>query len=112
MFNGVKVSITKIMIASAPAMKGEAGQLLSAEVGEVRFITVVLSFCMPCGCLLALAARSLMRADRLSPGITPADEWYHAIALAKPGLGGGVACERGSVQGPGHGGVSPEKVGQ
>ena len=36
MFNGVKVSITKIMIASAPAMKGEAGQLLSAEVGEVK----------------------------------------------------------------------------
>jgi hypothetical protein len=41
------VSITKIMIASAPAMKGEAGQLLSAEVGQVRFVTVVLSFACP-----------------------------------------------------------------
>ena len=47
MFNGVKVSITKIMIASAPAMKGEAGQLLNAKVGEVRFVTVVLSFACP-----------------------------------------------------------------
>jgi hypothetical protein len=35
------------MIASAPAMKGEAGQLLSAEVGQVRFVTVVLSFACP-----------------------------------------------------------------
>jgi hypothetical protein len=47
MSDGVKVSITKIMIASAPAMKGEAGQLLSAEVGQVRFVTVVLSFACP-----------------------------------------------------------------
>jgi hypothetical protein len=53
-----------------------------------------------------------MRADRLSPGMTPGDEWYHAIALAKPDLGGGAACERRPVQGPGHGGASPEKVGQ
>ena len=52
-----------------------------------------------------------MRADRLSPEITPWDEWYHAIALAKPDLGGGAACERRSVQGPGHGGASPEKGG-
>jgi len=53
-----------------------------------------------------------MRADRLSSGITPWDNWYHAMALAKLDLGGGAACERRSVQRPGHGGASPEKVGQ
>jgi len=41
MSNGVKVSIAKIMIASAPAMSRDAGQLLSADGGEVRFITAV-----------------------------------------------------------------------
>ena len=41
MSNGVKVSIAKIMIARAPAMSREAGQLLSADGGEVRFITAV-----------------------------------------------------------------------
>ena len=56
MSDGVKVSITKIMIASAPAMKGEAGQLLSAEVGQVGFVTVVLCFRLPRGSRLALPA--------------------------------------------------------
>ena len=43
MSNGVKVSITKMMTASAPAMKGEAGQLVSAKGGEVR----VHHYCAP-----------------------------------------------------------------
>jgi hypothetical protein len=47
MSNGIKVSIAKIMIAIAPALRREAGQLLNAKVAEVRFITVVLSFACP-----------------------------------------------------------------
>jgi hypothetical protein len=38
-----------------------------------------------------------MRAVRLSSGITPWDEWYHAMALAKLDLGGRAACGRRSA---------------
>src|SRR5205807_8964580 len=89
MSNGIKVSIAKIMIAIAPATRREPGQLRNAKVEEVRLITVVLSFACPEVSLGSPAARPLMPADRLSSGIMPWDEWYHAMALAKLDLGGG-----------------------
>src|ERR1700724_2919963 len=111
MWNGLRVSIAKIMIAIAPATRREAGQLLNAKVGEARFITVVLSFACP-AVVAWLSRCEILDAGGLSSGITPWDEWYHAMALAKLDLGGEATCERRSVQGPGHGGASPEKVGQ
>jgi hypothetical protein len=41
MSNGVKVSITKMMIASAPARRREADHALKVPAGEVRFIAAV-----------------------------------------------------------------------
>jgi hypothetical protein len=74
------------MIASAPAMSREAGQLLSDEVGEVRFVTAEPPFACPAVVAWLYRREVLIWAERLSCRIIPWDEWYHA--MARRGWGG------------------------